>query len=489
MKKTLDKLNYDNSYTRLPDIFYTRHKPQALKNQHLIHINKELSQLIELDPQLDNEQRFLQQITDSSEIEDYECIAQCYAGHQFGHFVPRLGDGRAMLLGEILTSDNTRWDLQLKGAGITEYSRGGDGRAVLRSTIREYLCSEAMHGLGIPTTRALCIIGSDEDVYREKIESGAMLVRVAQSHIRFGTFEYFYYSNKLDEIKIMADYVIDLHFPQLRQAQNPYLALLENVIQSTASLIANWQAVGFCHGVMNTDNMSIHGLTLDYGPYAFMDQFDRDYICNHSDHQGRYAYKKQPEAGLFNVSCFAQTLLPVLHEDAKKAADIAIQALSQYQHAYAQEYASQMRKKLGFLSTKASDQTLCNDLLDIMQQQKIDYSIFFRGISQVNQASVADLFVNRAIFEAWFVRYRDRLKEDAQSEQQRSEKQKQVNPNYILRNYMAENAIQKANTGDYSEIDRLFKVLKTPFEEKSEYADYAAQVPAWANEISISCSS
>ncbi len=489
MNKPLNQLNFENSFSKLPNIFFTRHKTSPLKNQHIVHFNQQLAEQINLEVNPENIDQFINQITDEQSINGFDALAQCYAGHQFGHFVPRLGDGRALLMGEIITDKNEHWDIQLKGAGKTEYSRGGDGRAVLRSSIREYLCSEAMYGLGIPTTQSLCLIGSDEEVYREQIEKGAILVRMAKSHIRFGSFEYYYYSNKHEELKILADYVLEQYFPLLNKESNPYLALLNNVIQSTAALVANWQSVGFCHGVLNTDNMSIHGLTLDYGPFGFLDEYDKKMICNHSDHEGRYAYEKQPEIGLFNLSCFAQTLLPLLNENAEQAAKIAIKALEKYQQIYAQEYAEHMRDKLGFVSSKKIDQEICNEILELMQKDKVDFTIFFRSLSQINQQSVENLFEDKENYNQWFIKYTNRLKEDEQTNEQRSTRQKKKNPKYILRNYLAEQAIQAANKGDYSEIDRLYRVLKNPFEEQIENEHYANPIPMWAKDISVSCSS
>ncbi len=431
--------------------------------------------------------KFIEQITNDSTIDGFQCLAQCYAGHQFGQFVPRLGDGRALLLGEIITDNNDRWDIQLKGAGITEYSRGGDGRAVLRSTIREYLCSEAMHGLGIPTTRSLCMIVSEEEVYREKLEKGAILVRLAQSHIRFGSFEFYYYSGKHEELKILLNYVLKIHFPDLLKEANPALTLLENVIKSTADLIAQWQSVGFCHGVLNTDNMSIHGLTLDYGPFGFLDEYNVNYVCNHSDSQARYAYKKQPEIGLFNLSCFAQTLLPLIDENPEKSAEITKQALLQYQILYTQHYAENMCKKLGFAVVKRHDKALCDEILNILNDQKIDYTLFFRNLSTENAYQVTSVLFNDVDkFNTWFKQYQQRLAEEDISNEIRSKNQKAVNPKYILRNYMAEIAIQKAEVGDYSEIESLFSLLQKTFDDWYEYAN---KPPQWAEKISVSCSS
>lgn len=360
--KSLEKLKFDNSFTRLPDIFYSRHQPKSLKNQFLVHFNEHVASLIGLDPSQALRDDFVDIMTAKKPLSGFQPVAACYAGHQFGHLVPRLGDGRAILLGEVINNAGQRWDLQLKGGGLTQYSRDGDGRAVLRSTIREYLCSAAMHGLGIPTTHALFMTGSSEEVYREQIETGAMIMRVAPSHIRFGSFEYYFYSQRYDELKILADYVLQQHFPHLLNNDEPYLAMFSEVVESTAKLIAHWQAVGFSHGVMNTDNMSIHGLTLDYGPFGFMEQYNPAYICNHSDYQGRYAFNKQPEVGLFNLSCLAQALLPVLDEQPEAAVEKARAELDGYQKRYISHYASHMRDKLGFQQMQNNDQALSSTL-------------------------------------------------------------------------------------------------------------------------------
>jgi len=379
--KKLEELQFKNSYSQLPESFYSRHQTSPLSNQQLISFNISAAALIGLDPEEINRQDFVDIITGKNLLDGCDPVAMCYSGHQFGHYVPRLGDGRAILLGEVKNDSGDKWDVQLKGGGQTLYSRGGDGRAVLRSTIREYLCSEAMHGLGIPTTRALCIIGSDHEVYREQIETGAMLLRMSPSHVRFGSFEYFYHTQKFRELKLLADYVIDHDFPDFKNNTEPYLALLKSVIKSTAELIAQWQAAGFAHGVMNTDNMSILGLTMDYGPYGFLDQYNPDYICNHSDHQGRYAFSKQPDTGLFNVSCLAQAFLPLLDENTDCAVEKAKSALEEYQQHYIQSYAALMRAKLGLYNAEKEDRLLCSELLELMHENHVDYTLLFRHLS------------------------------------------------------------------------------------------------------------
>jgi uncharacterized protein YdiU (UPF0061 family) len=321
MKHTLHTLPLSNSFAQLPGTFYSRVRPTPFEQPaELIHFNTAAAELLDLDPAVADDPACVDVFSGRQLLPGADPLAMLYAGHQFGHYVPQLGDGRAIILGETTNRQQARWEIQLKGCGQTPYSRDGDGRAVLRSTIREYLCSEAMHGLGIPTTRALCITGSREEVYREQIETGAMLTRLAPSHVRFGSFEVFFYRNRHDALQTLADYVIATHYPELQDTEQPYVALLQAVVDKTANLLAQWQAVGFAHGVMNTDNMSVLGLTLDYGPFGFMEAYDPGLVCNHSDHHGRYAFDQQPQVALFNLSCLAQTLLPLVDVEAARAA-------------------------------------------------------------------------------------------------------------------------------------------------------------------------
>ena len=489
-------LKFNNSFARLPDAFYDPVSPQPLEGAHLASLNDDVVALLELDTIDFTDPAQLAIFSGHALHPGMQPLAQCYAGHQFGRFVPRLGDGRAILLGEIETQQHGRWDLQIKGSGPTRYSRGADGRAVLRSTIREYLCSEAMHHLNIPSSRSLCLIASDEEVYRERIESGAMLLRVAPSHVRFGSFEYYYHSDRYDYLKLLADYVIENHYPDLQQATNPYHALLVEVIERTATLIAAWQAVGFSHGVMNSDNMSILGLTLDYGPFGFLDAYNPGFICNHSDHHGRYAFDQQSDIGLFNLRCLAQALLPLLNDEGEKAANIAQGALARYQHSYDKAFSSQMRKKLGLTLPRKEDDTIVQNLLDLMADDGVDYTFFFRQLSRFStlepqyNSTLHDLFLQRDAFIAWSENYALRLKHEPLSDAERARAMNKVNPKYILRNYLAETAIRKAeDEKDYSEIDRLLKLLRKPFDEQPEFEHYAALPPDWAQKISVSCSS
>ena len=497
--KSIEKLNFNNSFACLPEIFFSEHQPEPLQDDFLIHFNPVVAELLGLDASEVERKDFLDIFTTKKPFAGFKPLAACYAGHQFGQFVPRLGDGRAILLGQIRDEELRPWDLQLKGSGPTLYSRGSDGRAVLRSSIREYLCSAAMHGLNIPTTHALFLSGSREEVYREQIEPGAMVLRVAPSHVRFGSFEYYFYSQRFDELKLLFDYVIEHYYPHLPQAPNPAESFLNEVIDSTAKLIARWQAVGFAHGVMNTDNMSIHGITLDYGPFGFIEQYDPNFICNHSDYHGRYAFDKQPEIGLFNLSCLAQALLPVLHEDADEAVSLAKKALASYQDLFVKYYYDLMAEKLGLKSCQLDDQKLIKSLLSSMETDHVDYTLMFRYLSIAELDTVSqkcrDLFIDRPAFDAWYELYRERLAQDYDLQDKaslarRSNQMKQVNPKYILRNYMAEIAIRKAqDEDDYSEIENLMTILSTPFDEHEAFEHYAGHPPEWAQKIEVSCSS
>jgi uncharacterized protein YdiU (UPF0061 family) len=504
MKHTLSSLPLSNSFATLGNEFYSHVQPTPFESQaQLIHFNYQAAALLDLHPNAARDPQLAEIFTGARMLPGAKPIAMLYAGHQFGHFVPQLGDGRAIILGETTNQQGERWEIQLKGSGLTPYSRDGDGRAVLRSTIREYLCSEAMHALGIPTTRALCMVGSADEVYRERIEPGAMLTRLAPSHVRFGSFEVFFYRNQHQHIRRLADYVIGHHFPELEHEANPYATWLDTVIERTAALIAQWQAVGFSHGVMNTDNMSVLGLTIDYGPYGFMEAYEPGFICNHSDHQGRYAYNQQPNIGLFNLSCFAQAILPLLAQEVAQdesdaaiaqAVELAKQALAVYHARYLELYASHMRAKLGFNQVFQEDEALIKDLLSLMAQDRVDYTILFRALcsftpGQHNHA-IRDLFLQREAFDEWAKRYQQRLAKEYSEDPLRQAQMRRVNPKYILRNYMAETAIRKAEDDkDYSEIDRLITLLQSPYDEQPEHEHYAEFPPEWANNIAVSCSS
>ena len=488
--RTLETLCFDNTYARLPQAFYAKLNPTPFGSPpYLIHANPAAAELIDLAPEQFARPEFAALFGGSTLAPGMEPLAMLYSGHQFGVYVPQLGDGRAILLGEVKNGQGDRWDLHLKGAGLTPFSRDGDGRAVLRSTIREYLCCAAMQGLGIPTTQALCLVGSDDKVYREQIETGAMLVRMAPSHVRFGTFEVFYYRKQHEFLKVLADYVIDQHFSHLCDADEKYARFFTEVVERTAKLIAQWQAVGWAHGVMNTDNMSILGLTMDYGPYGFMDDYDAGFICNHSDHNGRYAFNQQPYIGLWNLSCLAQALLPLAEKTVLKA------GLETYQPLFEQEYQSRMRAKFGLIEVQPGDNELARDFLGLLQGSHADYTIVFRELSRFSSAEgstnekLREHFLSRDRFDEWAIRYRDRLRSEGSRDDERSDRMNRVNPKYVLRNYLAQTAIEKAQNKDFSEIDRLFTLLQDPFSDQPGMDAYAAPPPNWGKHLAVSCSS
>ncbi len=488
--RSLEHLRFENTYARLPSAFYAKLNPTPFQSPPcLVHANPAAAELIDLDPDQFTRSECAALFGGSMLAPGMEPLAMLYAGHQFGVYVPQLGDGRAILLGEAANERGERWDLHLKGAGLTPFSRDGDGRAVLRSTIREYLCCAAMQGLGVPTTQALCMVASEDKVYREQVETGAMLVRMAPSHVRFGTFEIFYYRKQFDLLRILADYVIERHYPHLREASEKYLRLFHEIVERTALLIAKWQAVGWAHGVMNTDNMSILGLTLDYGPYGFMDDYDAGFICNHSDHNGRYAFNQQPYIGLWNLSCLAQALLPLAEKDALKA------GLDTYTPTFEQEYLRLMRAKFGLADAQSADDELIRDFLSLLQDSHADYTIVFRelgGFSSGDGATNARLrehFLNRERFHEWAGRYRDRLRSEGSRDEERRNRMNRVNPKYVLRNYLAQIAIEKAQQKDFTEIDRLFTLLQNPYDDQPGMDAYAAPPPSWGKRLAVSCSS
>ena len=418
-------------------------------------------------------------------------LATVYSGHQFGTWAGQLGDGRALLLGEMATPLGAL-EFQLKGSGLTPFSRMGDGRAVLRSSIREFLCSEAMHGLGIPTTRALALVGSPLPVRRETLETAAVVTRVAPSFLRFGHFEHFAHT-KPDPaaLKTLADAVIARFYPEAAGASQPYAALLEAVTRRTATLLAQWQAVGFCHGVMNTDNMSILGLTIDYGPFGFLDAFEPNHICNHSDHQGRYAWARQPNVALWNLHALAQALLPLMGDDT----DTALAALQAYHTAYPQAMLNAWRAKLGLASEQEGDRDLADALLKMMAADRPDFTISFRRLCNfgtsagADNSAVRDLFIDRPAFDNWAALYGARLAAEDSVDAERGARMRRSNPKFVLRNHLAEQAIRQAQRGDFSEVQRLHRVLQRPYDEQPEHEADAGFPPAWAQQLEVSCSS
>ena len=419
-------------------------------------------------------------------------IATVYSGHQFGVWAGQLGDGRAILLGDIAGQE-----LQLKGAGKTRYSRMGDGRAVLRSSIREFLCSEAMYALGIPTSRALSVVGSHLPVLRESLETAAVCSRLAPSFIRVGHFEHFASTRNIIRLKELADLLIDHHYPECRNNKNPYLDLFHKISERNAKLVAQWQAVGFCHGVLNSDNISVLGLTIDYGPFGFLDQFQVDHICNHSDHGGRYAYQRQPQIMHWNMACLASAFIPLLELDhsEEEAQTLLTSALSEFPAIYGETWLTLFRQKLGLSAEQDDDMDLIERLLQVMHDSKIDFTALFRGLADINtNASISKItlrndFIDRDAIDQWLGDYITRLKTESSVDADRKVAMNTVNPKYILRNHLAQAAIEKAQRKDFSEVAKLLSILERPFDEQDQYQEYAAPPPPDLESIEVSCSS
>ncbi|SEM85774.1 Uncharacterized conserved protein YdiU, UPF0061 family [Pseudomonas sp. ok272] len=486
--KALDELTFDNRFARLGDAFSTHVLPEPIDAPRLVVASPAAMALLDLDPAVAQSPVFAELFGGHKLWAEAEPRAMVYSGHQFGSYNPQLGDGRGLLLGEVYNQAGEHWDLHLKGAGQTPYSRMGDGRAVLRSSIREFLASEALHALGIPSSRALCVIGSDTPVWREKQERAAMVLRLAPSHVRFGHFEYFYYTQRPEQQKALGEHVLAMHFPECLEQPEPYLAMFREIVERNAELIAKWQAYGFCHGVMNTDNMSILGITFDFGPFAFLDDFDAHFICNHSDDQGRYSFSNQVPIGQWNLSALAQALTPFISVEALR------ETLGLYLPLYQAHYLDLMRRRLGFITGEEGDQALVEQLLQLMQNSGVDYSLFFRRLgdepAETAVARLRDDFVDLQGFDAWAQRYcaRVALEHDG-DEPQRRTRMHAVNPLYILRNYLAQKAIDAAERGDYAEVRRLHQVLSNPFEQQPGMDSYAERPPEWGKHLEISCSS
>lgn len=487
---------FDNRFAqRLSEHFFTRLAPTPLNTPYLIDVNRTLAYALGFNDAQIGSKEFVDVFSGNIVAETSQPVAAVYSGHQFGVWAGQLGDGRAILLGELPLTDaagihKKNVELQLKGSGLTPYSRMGDGRAVQRSSIREFLCSEAMAGLQIPTSRAFSLIGSNDYVMREQPEKTAVVTRVAESFIRFGSFEHWYYNNQPEQLKQLADFVIEHYYAELAHTKNPYSALLEQIIKRTASLMAHWQAVGFMHGVMNTDNMSILGITLDYGPFGFMDAFDPQHICNHTDVRGRYAYYMQPRVGFWNCQALAQALYPLIDNLEEVQSHLAL-----FQPHFESVYQELFRKKLGLESIDANDPALIAEFLKLMAENHVDFTICFRRLSEISKlneksdAAIRDLFIDINAIDRWLEEYRMRLQPETCDDASRKLKMNASNPKYILRNYLAQIAIQKAELQDFSEIHRLHHILRNPFDDQEEYNAYAEPPPDWAQTLEVSCSS
>lgn len=470
MKEKNINFNFDNSYVKLSDIFYSIQNPSKVPDPKLAVLNKDLAEHLGMNSKALETDIGIDILSGNLICEGSEPIAQAYAGHQFGYFT-MLGDGRAILLGEHITPKGERVDIQLKGSGITPYSRGGDGKAALGPMIREYIISEAMFGLGIPTTRGLAVVTTGDSIVREKIEPGAILTRVASSHIRVGTFQYAAQYTSLNNLKELVDYTINRHYKEALETENKYLYLLEEVIRKQSDLIAKWVHVGFIHGVMNTDNMTISGETIDYGPCAFMDRYNPNTVFSSIDSQGRYAYGNQPYIAAWNLARFAETLIPLLDDDKEKAVKLAQDAILKFNDIYKEKYISGMRLKLGLFTEEKEDENLIYELLGLMQKYKSDYTNTFRSLT-LNRLSEEEIF-EKDDFKVWHKKWNERLNKEEKSQEEVTNLMKSVNPSVIPRNHRVEEAIEAAvKKDDYSVMKKLLEVLENPYDYSDKQEEY-----------------
>jgi len=489
MPDSIHNLQVANSFAELPSAFHTFLQPQPLNEPRLLHANTEVAALLGLSAAALQQPEFLQLVSGQRPLPGGRTLAAVYSGHQFGVWAGQLGDGRAHLLGEVLTPAGPL-ELQLKGSGRTPYSRMGDGRAVLRSSVREYLASEAMAGLGIPTTRALALAVSDDPVYRETVETAAIITRVSPSFVRFGSFEH--WAGDPGNLRTLTNYVMNRHFADLRDdhgsdaSPEAVLRMLREVTRRTAKLIADWQTAGFCHGVMNTDNMSILGLTIDYGPYGFMDRFQANHICNHSDTHGRYAWNVQPAVAHWNLYRLGGVFLGLglAEEDLREA-------LSGYQKDFLDAYHRNLCRKLGLRAWEEGDEDLVDAWWRMLHAQKADFTLAFRHLASVERDSAPflQLFADTASAQSWLERYAKRLQAQSWPAADREAAMLRANPLYVLRNHLAQAAIGAAARGDASEIDTLLSLLRDPYTERPGFERYADPAPEWAERLEVSCSS
>ena len=478
---TLNDLNFQNTYLSLDSEFYELTDPTPLDDPYLISFNHKAADLIGLDCESGKDPRFVALLNGTFIPEGTRPFSMCYAGHQFGHYAPRLGDGRAINLGSI-----NGWHLQTKGSGETFYSRMADGRAALPSSIREYLMSEAMHHLGIPTTRALGLIGSETKIVRNQIERSAIVMRMSPSWVRFGTFEYFYYLKEYDKLRSLADHVIDESFPHLQNDEDHYFKFFCEVVDRTAKLIAQWQGVGFTHGVMNTDNMSVAGVTLDYGPYAMLDDFDFGFVCNKTDRAGRYSYGDQPNISYWNLTMFSKALSPIIDQERmqKKLDDFG-------DFLYPDAYIDVMREKLGLEMKLEEDAELITSLIGALQDAYVDYTNFFRALSRYDgeRTPLYDIAMNPVVIHNWLDLYDQRLAKESRMQPERQKAMLKTNPKYVLKNHILQEAITQAKSGDFSMVETLLYIAAHPFDELPEFEHFAAETPEEHKNLTLSCSS
>lgn len=484
--KHLNELHYENHFHQLGSSFASPVIPMPIDNSELISKSYNALALLDIKNTDDVDTELLSLLSLTQQPKACEPVATVYSGHQFGHYNPQLGDGRAMLLGQVRNQHGELWELQIKGAGVTPFSRQGDGRAVLRSSIREYLCSETMAALNIPTTRAAALVNSTTPVYREQQETAATILRIAPSHIRFGHFEYFFHTKQFDQVKTLADFVIEHHYSEYAQLpeDQKYTQWLTEVIKRTATLVAKWQAVGFCHGVLNSDNMSILGLTIDYGPFGFLDGFNPNHICNHSDHTGRYRYNQQINIGLWNLHALAISLSKLINEETLR------QCLSEYEPAFLAQFSKLMHRKLGLFESGQDD--LIKELLTLMAKESTDYSYLFRQLSYFMQGSdnkLTDCFVDNMAWQRWLNSYQRVWQEQTSSDEEKLQIMLNSNPKFVLRNYLAQWAIDESEKGNHQILNDLLHVLQNPFAENKGFEHFCQLPPEWACKLSVSCSS
>lgn len=463
--------NLDNSYARLPKSFFKSLNPSPVRSPKLVILNDPLVTSLGLNVENLQSEDGVEVLAGNQIPEGASPLAQAYAGHQFGHFT-MLGDGRAVLLGEQITPLGERFDIQLKGSGRTPYSRGGDGRAALGPMLREYIISEAMHALGIPTTRSLAVVATGESVIRETDLPGAILTRVAASHLRVGTFQYVAKWGTVEELRILADYTLKRHYPEVEADESRYLSLLKEAIKRQAILISKWQLVGFIHGVMNTDNMTISGETIDYGPCAFMDAYDPDTVFSSIDTQGRYAYGNQPYIAGWNLARFAETLLPLLHDDQEQAVKLAQDAISDFMGLYHSNWLAGMRAKLGIFNEEKQDESLIEDLLKMMQEYRADYTNTFRALTFERQEDT--VLFGAPEFTQWLEMWKVRLERQEESKASSHQLMRSSNPALIPRNHQVEAVLEAAvKQGDYSVMEKLLHVLSSPYAHTPEQDEYS----------------
>ena len=478
---TINNLTFINTYISLDEEFYDFSDTTALDEPYFISFNPKAAKLINLDENTADNPLFIELLNGTYIPKGVRPFSMCYAGYQFSHYASRLGDGRAHNLGSI-----NGWYLQTKGSGETLYSRTADGRAALPSSIREYLMSEAMHHLGISTTRALGIIGSKTKLLRNNIETAAIVMRMSPSWVRFGTFEYFYYLKEHDKLKSLADYVITESYPHLQDQKDRYFKFFEEVLERTALLIAAWQGIGFCHGVMNTDNMSIAGLTIDYGPFSMLDDFKFGFVCNNTDKAGRYAYGEQPNVAYWNLTMLAKALSPLIDQDRMN------KKLTEYGDTiYPNAYINIMCKKLGLELRLTEDQQLITSLIGSLQDAYIDHTQFFRALSRYHgeRMPIFELAMNPVPFDAWLDLYDARLTKEGRTQAKRQEAMLQTNPKYILKNYILDQAVTLAKRGDFSMVETLLYIAQHPYDELPDFEKFAGETPEEHKNITLSCSS